>query len=150
MDVNTDPGLPAGDAEDQVGTFRSNAAEGKQDLRVTGETSAVFGNYTAANLVNMLRFGFVESASLDALVNFFWCEPADLAGGSGNLKQPTGCGNRDFVAGTDRNNAGNELFERRVKVVVGQLEHGCFCIWADGVTDKADCEVNIKGAFGLG
>jgi hypothetical protein len=63
---------------------------------------------SARNRVYLRRFGLMEGAGVDSVVNGFWGELAHGEWCARQGKQPMRAGQSDRIQGTDRDDTGNE------------------------------------------
>src|SRR5262249_57694632 len=89
-----------------------------------GPLAAVLVHDPAGDRVDLRRLGLVERRRADEGVDLLRRERRDGGGRTGGLEQPPGGRQRRLVAGADRNDAGDQLLERRRIALVGQLEEG--------------------------
>ena len=73
--------------------------------------------------------------------------PADLKRRAGALEEPTRGRDGHFIARADRDDAGDELLERRSEAVIGQLEERGFGKRAHRRANAADHKVNVASAL---
>ena len=87
-------------------------AERAQDLGVTRQYPAIGSHNPARNRVYLRRFGLMEGAGVNSVVNGCWGELAHGERRACLGKQPVRARQSDRIQGTDRDNTGNEQLER--------------------------------------
>jgi len=90
------------------------------------------------------RLGFVEGTAADCRVDPLCGKPGHRLRRARELEQPPGTDDRDFVAGADGDQAGDELLEERGEAVVGQLEHRGLAKRPDRSTDVRHRAVDVE------
>jgi hypothetical protein len=92
MDINPNKRLLTRNTQDQVSAFGTDTAERAQALGVTWQYAAMGSHNPARNRVYLWRFGLMEGAGVDSVINGFWGELADSMRRACQGKQPMGAG----------------------------------------------------------
>jgi hypothetical protein len=124
VDVNVDADAwpTASDAQDQVGTFWSDAAKGEKCFFVAREVAVEIVDHSPGDPVNLFGFGFVEGAVVDQAIDLSWPEFGHVLRSPRRREQIERGWNGDFVPGANRDDAGDDLLERRGMASGGQVE----------------------------
>src|SRR4051794_1464327 len=113
MNIDADGRVSTGNAENEVGTFRPDAAQGEQCRLIAGQFAAELVTSPPGDVANLPGLGLVKSAGGDQVVNLFDGQPADVGRGAGAGEEPAGDGHGGLIAGADGDDAGEEQFEHR-------------------------------------
>ena len=105
VNVHTDAGLLAGDAQHQIGALGTHSGKRSQGIEIAGQLTIVVGNQSVRDRQNLGGFGFVVGRGLNQSIDLLHAQLADLGWRSGNLQQPgskpagwfrRGCESREY------------------------------------------------------
>jgi hypothetical protein len=147
VNVDADERLPAGYSERQMGAFNADAVEAEQGLLVAGQLALVMVNDLLGDGENLAGFAIGKRAGGDQLKDLLLGELSDLLRTGGNLEQAHSSRQRDLIVGADGDDAADELLEKSLIALLGQLEHGGLWEGLDGLANAVHCAGYVKGLF---
>ena len=108
MDIDPNGRLLTRNAQDKVGAFGTDTVERAQKRSVTWEYSIMDRHNLTRHRVYLRRFGLMEGAGMDSVVNGFRRELAHGKWCARQGKQSGRTGQSDSIQGANRDDTGNE------------------------------------------
>lgn len=112
-----------------------------------GHNTSVFLDDAAGNRVNLIALALVEHGGLDEGINLLRRQSADLFRRRSAGEEPSRSHDHHLVERADRDDAGDQLRERRVVAFFRQLEQRGFGKEANRLLNTFQSQMNIEILF---